>query len=195
MRLAIFALAAAAVVALVPASAHAKEIVSARSCDADGCRTISGAGALRGMAEGRPTAAPVRGLPFHRVRLTVRAENVDEFAYTIAYVPSSGLLRFRAQGGGYEWLAATPQGLQGFERLTRGLEPLAGRRLQGVGSDNGLPEAKVDEVVQAPAASDGSGFPWVVVLVGAALALAVLSWRVARPYIGAHATLARDDVA
>jgi hypothetical protein len=51
MRLAIVALAAAAVVALVPASAHAKGIVSARACDADGCRTISGAGALRGMAE------------------------------------------------------------------------------------------------------------------------------------------------
>jgi hypothetical protein len=162
-----------AATALVPASAHAKMVSSARACDDDGCRTITAKRTLRQMEGGAPTSAPDEGAPFHRVRMTVKAGGVEEHAYTMVYVPSAGLMRFGGEGSGYEWLAATPRARRGFERLLRGLEPLPARRLRGVGVAE--PTAQVHKVVSGASFRDdgGGGFPWLLVAIPGALALAV----------------------
>jgi hypothetical protein len=177
MRLATPVLAAAAAAALLPAAAHAKELASARACDADGCQTITAAATLRGMQDGRPTDAPAQGAPFYRVRMRVEIPGEKDYRYTLAYVPSGGLLRVEGQFDRYDWLAATPSGKRGFDRLTRGLEPLPAGKLRGVGVDESEPVAKVDEVVKPPAtAPDSGGFPWAVLLIPIALALAGAAW-------------------
>jgi hypothetical protein len=195
MRLATLTL--AAVIALVPATAHAKEVASARACDDDGCRTITDKRTLRAMEGGAPTSAPANGAPFHRVRMTVKVDGEEEFAYTMAYVPSQGLMRFRGEGGNYDWLAATPRARRGFDRLVRGLEPLPARRLRGVGEKE--PVAQVHEVVPAAAGGDdgdGGGFPWMLLLIPGGLALAAAgAWRVTKARAartGAHGPLARQ---
>jgi hypothetical protein len=182
MRLAIPVLAAAAAAALLPATAQAKELASARACDADGCHTITAAAALRGMEEGRPTDAPEQGAPFYRVRMRVDIPGENDYRYTLAYVPSGGLLRVEGQFDRYDWLAATPRGRRGFDRLTRGLEPVPAVELRGVGAEEVDPVARVDEVVQPPAAApdDGGGFPWTVLLIPGALLLAAVAWVVRR---------------
>jgi hypothetical protein len=168
----------AAVLALLPASAHAKEVASARACDADGCNAITDRGTLRQMEEGAPTDAPAAGAPFHRVRMTVKVPGEKDHVYTMVYVPSKALMRFGDARVGYEWLAATPRSERAFERLVRGLEPLPARRLRAAAVEE--PVAQVHKVV--PGASfrggDGGGFPWLVLLaVPAALALAVAGLR------------------
>jgi hypothetical protein len=181
MRLATPVLAAAAAAVLLPASAQAKELVAARACDSDGCRTITAAGALRGMQEGQPADPPGKGAPFYRVHMRVDVPGGNDFRYTLAYVPSSGLLRVDGQFGRYDWLAATPSGRRGFERLTRGLQPVPARRLRGVGAGNALPTAQVDEVVSPPASpDDGGGFPWALLLIPGGLALAGAAWAARR---------------
>jgi len=203
MRLIPTAVAATAALALLaPAAAEAKEVSKARACDADGCRTITDRSTLRGMEGGQPAEAPAEGAPFYRVRMTVDIEGEEKFAYTLVYVPSEGLLRFRGEFGGYDWLAATPEGLTGFKRLTKGLEPLPGRKLRGAGAE--APQAQVDEVVVAPAGGaggggdDGGGLPWTLLLIpgGAALAAVVarraLMPRRAQP--AAPGALAPDDL-
>jgi hypothetical protein len=147
------------------------------------------------MASGAPTSAPAAGAPFHRVRMTVKIEGADDFAYTIAYVPATGLMRFRGEGGGFEWIEATPRARRGFERLVRGLEPVPARRLRGVGAEE--PAAQVHKVVRAPATGDdGGGFPWTLLLIPGALALAVAgAWRVTKSRAArtsAHGPLARQ---
>jgi hypothetical protein len=198
VRLATPLLTAAALLALVPGAAHAKELASARACDDDGCRTITAKGQLRGMEEGEPTSGPAKGAPFYRVHMRVRIEGQKDSRFTLVYVPSGALLRVQGQYGGYDWLAATPNGRRGFERLTRGLEPLPARRLRGVGADAAAPVAQVDEVVAPPTPGDG-GFPWTVILIPGALALggaALAARRATKPRLGrtgAQRPLARDD--
>jgi hypothetical protein len=196
MRLATVTLAAA--LALVPATAHAKEVASARACDDDGCRTIAAKRTLRAMEGGAPVAAPAKGAPFHRVRMTVTIEGAEDFAYTMAYVPSAGLTRFRGEGGGYEWLAATPRARRGFEHLVRGLDPLPARRLRGVGAVEEEPVAQVHKVVPAAVhGDDGGGFPWTLLLIPGGLVLAAAAWRVTKSRAartGAHGPLARERV-
>jgi hypothetical protein len=164
MRLAVPVLAVTAAAALLPATAQAKELASARACDADGCRTISSAARLRGMENGRPVAAPHAAAPFYRVRMVIATGGREEFRYTLAYVPSSGLLRVARDTVGYDWMTPTPAGRRGFDRLVRGLEPLPAARLRGLAPA---------PVAPAPApAPDPGGPPWALLLIGGALALA-----------------------
>jgi hypothetical protein len=124
MRPALTVLAAAAALALLPpGTAGAKELTKARACDADGCQAITAASKLRGMEEGTPTDGPKQGAPFYRIRMTVEAEPGHTDSWTLVYVPSQGKLRVRGEFGGYDWLAATPRGQRGFDRVVRGLEP------------------------------------------------------------------------
>jgi hypothetical protein len=173
VRAATLAFAVAATVALVPASAHAKVVSSARACDDDGCRTITAKSTLRQMGDAAPAAAPDEAAPFHRVRMTVKTGGAEEHAYTMVYVPSAGLMRFGGENGGYEWLAATPRAQRAFERLVRGLEPLPARRLRGAGAEP--PVAKVHKVVHGASLrdGDGAGFPWLLLAIPGALGLAV----------------------
>jgi hypothetical protein len=179
------------VLALLPASAHAKELTSARACDPDGCRTITDRATLRGMEEGQPTTAPERAAPFHRIRMTVKVEGAEELAYTMVFVPSAGLLRFGSERDGYEWLAPTPRSLSGFKRLTRGLEPLPAATLRDAGEEP--PQAKVHEVVLPPAAADDGGVPWAILLIPAGAALAIVGLRAAKPRTAPHRALPRDE--
>jgi hypothetical protein len=196
MRRITIAIALVAVIALVPATAQAKELASARACDDDGCRTITAKSTLRVMAGGAPTSAPATGAPFHRVRMTVRVPGDEDHSYTMVYVREQGLMRFRGEFGDYDWLAATPPARRAFNRLVRGLEPLPAHRLRGVGEQE--PTAQVHKVVPAAAAGDddGGGFPWTLLLIPGGLALAaagarrVTKSRAART--GAHGPLARQ---
>jgi hypothetical protein len=197
MRPALTVLAAAAALALLPSTAGAKKLVAARACDDDGCQAITVASKLRGMEEGTPAAAPERGAPFYRIRMTVRFAKRQTDTWTLVYVPSDGLVRVGGQFGGYEWLAATPRGQRGFDRLVRGLEPRPASELRGVGAEASEPVAQVDEVVPAPVADEDGGLPWTLLLIPGGLALAWTTWRVTKPHLrrtGAHGALARDDL-
>ena len=193
MRLAMTLLTAAALTAAFAGPAEAKELAAARACDDDGCRTITAATALRGMEEGNPTSAPEKGAPFYRVRMRVRVEGEKDFRYTLVYVPSAGLVRVRGQWDRYDWLSLTPSGRRGFERLTRGLKPEPAAGLRGVGAQEAQPSAQVDEVVSPPAPAPDDGFPWTVVLIGGALALAGGGVAVRR--VAKHAAAARSITA
>jgi hypothetical protein len=192
MRLIQIACAAAAVAALLPATAQAKELTSARACGADDCRTISSAAALRGMDDGTPTAAPHGGAPFYRVRMTIGVDGHEEFRYTLAYVPSGGLLRVKRDTVGYDWMTATPAGRRAFDSLVRGLEPLPAAGLRGLAP---APVAPEPAAPAAPAVPDPGGPPWVLLLAGGALALAVLALALRRTAVlarGRHATAGQD---
>jgi len=193
VRLAAPLLTAAVLTAALAAPAQAKELAAARACDDDGCRTITAAAALRGMEEGSPTSAPEKGAPFYRVRMRVRVEGEKDFRYTLVYVPSAGLVRVRGQWDRYDWLSLTPSGRHGFERLTRGLKPEPAAGLRGVGAQDAQPSAQVDEVVAPPAPAPDDGFPWTVVLIGGALALAGGGVAVRR--VAKHAAAARSITA
>ena len=193
MRLAVPVLAATAALALLPAAAHAKELTKARACDADGCQAITAAAKLRGMEEGTPTDAPKRGAPFYRIRMTVAIDEGRTDSWMLVYVPSLGLLRTEGEFG-YEWLAPTPQGKRGFDRVVRGLEPRPASGLGGVGVEP--PQAQVDEVVLPPEpAPDGGGsLPWTLLLIPGGLALAWAAWRVGRPRLGRTAAPAGPTI-
>jgi len=199
VRLATPLLTAAVLTAVVAGPVSAKELAAARACDDDGCRTITAAAALRGMDGGEPTSAPDKRAPFYRVRMRVRVEGAKDFRYTLLYVPAAGLVRVRGQWNRYDWLAVTPSGRRGFDRLTRGLKPEPAAQLRrGVGAERPLPAARVDEVVPPPAPGPGGGFPWTVVLIAGALALAgagVVARRASKHGLApGHTPLARDDV-
>jgi hypothetical protein len=176
-------------VTLLPGTAEAKQIASARACDDAGCNTITAKRTLRQMEGGAPVEAPAAGAPFHRVRIAVKVPGQERYAYSMVYVPSSGLTRYGGEfAGTYEWLALTPAAQRAFRRLVRGLEPLPARSLRGVGAE--APTAQVDKVVPGAASRDGGaggGFPWLLVAVPAALALiaaAGLRGRALRPRPG-----------
>jgi hypothetical protein len=175
------ALTTVAVLALLPAGAHAKEIASARACDDAGCNAITAKRTLRQLEGGAPAEAPAAGAPFFRVRMTVKVPGEERFAYTMVYVPSAGMTRYRGEfAGTYEWLALTPAAQRAFRRLVRGLEPLPARDLRGVGVE--APAAQVDKVVPGAAFRDGDGgggggFPWALLAIPAALALALAGLR------------------
>ena len=88
------------------------------------------------MEEGTPTAAPKQGAPFYRIRMTVKIDKGQTDSWTLVYVPSQGLLRTNGEFG-FEWLATTPRGQRGFDRVVQGLEPQPASALRGVGADGG----------------------------------------------------------
>ncbi len=167
---------------LVPSSAlssplvlEATEISSAKVCGASECREVSDPEAATALAVGprpRGTDAPERGLPWYKSTLTIPAEDggeVDRVSVTV--VPSAGLMRWEH---GLLWVTLPSEGKEAYAKLTAGLTPRPARTLPGVGVD-GLPVARVDEVVEAPSAatpapaSDGSNV-WIVALGGGVLA-------------------------
>src|SRR5215204_4530191 len=177
-------LAAAAVLPLlVPPSAvsyppglEATEISSAKVCGAGECREVSDPEAATALAVGprpRGTDAPVRGLPWYKSTLTIRAEGGGEVftdRVSVTVVPSAGLMGWDT----VTWVTLPSESEEAYAKLTAGLTPRPARTLPGVGVD-GLPAARVDEVVEPPstatpeAASDGSNV-WIVALGGGVLA-------------------------
>ena len=196
-------LAAAAVLPLlVPASAVSyppgsvlgvTEISSAKVCGASECRQVSDPEAATALAvvrtrrQGgrrvvdfpRGTDAPSRGLPWYKSTLTIqstltiRAEDGGEVStdrVSVTVVPSAGLM----DAGDGLWVTLPSESEEAYTKLTAGLTPRPARTLPGVGVD-GLPAARVDEVVEYPSAatpapaSDGSNV-WIVALGGGVLA-------------------------
>ena len=169
-----------------PPGLEATEISSAKVCGAGECREVSDPEAATALAVGprpRGTDAPERGLPWYKSTLTIRADDHGE-AFTdrvsVIVVPSAGLMRWE---DGFTWVTLPSESKEAYAKLTAGLTPRPARTLPGVGVD-GLPAARVDEVVEPPstatpeAASDGSNV-WIVALGGgvlAALMAGLLLW-------------------
>jgi hypothetical protein len=169
---------------LVPPSAvawdllalEATEISSAKVCGASECRELSDPEAATALAVGpapRGTDIPERGLPWYKSTLTIRAKERGETftrRVSVNVVPSAGLMR----AGDGVWVTLPSESKEAYAKLTAGLTPRPARTLPGVGVD-GLPVARVDEVVEAPSAatpapaSDGSNI-WIVALGGGVLA-------------------------
>jgi hypothetical protein len=97
---------------------------------------------------------------------------VDRVSVSVTVVPSAGLMR--VGDGVWVWVTLPSESKEAYAKLTAGLTPRPARTLPGVGVD-GLPAARVDEVVEPPSAatpapaSDGSNV-WNVALVGGVLA-------------------------
>src|SRR5688572_13244056 len=156
---------------------EATEISSAKVCGAGECRELSDPEAATALAVGptpRGTDAPVRGLPWYRSTVTIRAEKERGEVFTgpvsVTVVPSAGLLRV----GAGVWVTLPSESKEAYAKLTAGLTPRPARTLPSVGED-ALPVARVDEVfcpacAATPAqASDGSNV-WIVALGGGVLA-------------------------
>jgi hypothetical protein len=170
---------------------EATEISSAKVCGASECRELSDPEAATALAvvrtrrQGgrrvvdfpRGTDPLERGLPWYKSTLTIPAEGggeVDRVSVSVTVVPSAGLMRV---GDGI-WVTLPSESKEAYAKLTAGLAPRPARTLPGVGVD-GLPVARVDEVVEPPstatpeAASDGSN-GWIGALGGGLIALLVL---------------------
>ena len=159
---------------------EATEISSAKVCGASECRELSDPEAATALAVGptpRGTDAPVRGLPWYKNTLTIRAEGggeVDRVSVSVTVVPSAGLMRVNDG----VWVTLPSESKEAYAKLTAGLTPRPARTLPSVGED-ALPVARVDEVVEPPStatpepASDGSN-GWIVALGGGLIALLVL---------------------
>lgn len=157
-------------------SLTATEISSAKVCGAGECREVSDPEAATALAVGptpRGTDAPVRGLPWYKSTLTIRAEDGGEVftdRVSVTVVPSAGLLRVNDG----VWVTLPSESKAAYAKLTAGLTPRPARTLPSVGED-ALPVARVDEVVEPPSAatpapaSDGSNV-WIVALGGGVLA-------------------------
>ena len=153
---------------------EATEISSAKVCGASECRELSDPEAATALAVGptpRGTDAPVRGLPWYKNTLTIRAEGggeVDRVSVSVTVVPSAGLMRVNDG----VWVTLPSESEEAYAKLTAGLTPRPARTLPSVGED-ALPVARVDEVVEPPSAatpaSDGSNV-WIVALGGGVLA-------------------------
>lgn len=115
------------------ASAHAKGIVGATACGADGCRDVTARAhdpALleMGTAAGGPTAtAP----GFVRLRITIGegGDAAHGFKLTELYVPARDLLAVREEGGGWVWTTPLPAASATLQRAVDGLRPIPARRL------------------------------------------------------------------
>jgi hypothetical protein len=164
---------AAAAIVLPPSAAEAKEVVSARACDAAACRTITDTHTLLAMSEGDPADAPSQAAPFHRVRMTMRSgDDEGGFTYTVSYVPSAGLLLVRGERGALDWLRPSAAGRAGFARLVQGLEPSPAAELGGITPPAGrIPPA---------AGPDSSGEWWAIGLGAAAALLVAVAWLARR---------------
>ena len=164
---------------LVPSSAvsfppalTATKISSAKVCGAGECREVSDPKAATALAVGpfpRFTDGPKRGLPWYKSTLKIRAEDGGKVRVSVIVVPSAGLMFSRDKS---VWVTLPSESKSAYAKLTAGLTPRPARTLPAVGVD-GLPVARVDEVVEPPSAatpaSDGSNV-WIVALGGGVLA-------------------------
>ena len=145
----------------------ATEISSAKVCGASECREVSNPEAATALAVGpRPrwTDIPMRGLPWYKSTLTIRAKDGGEVftdRVSVTVVPSAGLMRSEYR----DWVTLPSESKEAYTKLTAGLTPRPARTL--------LPVARVDEVVEAPSAatpaSNGSNV-WIIALGGGVLA-------------------------
>jgi hypothetical protein len=126
--------------ALLPASASAKEVVKAQVCGAGGCVSVGHAIAMDLMDGGPPTDPPKEAAPFFTARLWVKVDDGRTQRFDTAFVPRYGLMR----GDDGTWMDAPVQTEAAFKRSARGLEA-------SPASDLGPLPAPTAEPVPAPA--------------------------------------------
>lgn len=163
---------AAAALLLPAAAASAKQVEKVVWCGAQDCRSAERAAGspMEVFAElGGPTEPPARAAPWYRVTITIGPENA-ETAY--AYVPSAH--RMLVNGG---WFAASPQTEAVYAKFLDHLEPKPAATMPL--RDAEPVQARVDEVVRAPAqpAGGGTSVAWLAGGAVAAAALALLALR------------------
>jgi len=170
---------AVAVAALLaaPAVAPAKEVVQAQVCGASACYTWDwdnsrGKLALFEMS-GQPIAPAPPAAPWYRLTISIGGPGVKPFTYTDAYVPSAGVFRRRAKGGGYEWAHVIEDLRPVLRNESARLEPLSAASLTGVAA----PAAR--EPASAPPAppETDAGMPWGWITLAAASAALLLGVR------------------
>ena len=91
--------------ALLPASASAKEVVKAQVCGAGDCVDVSRTLAMDLMDGGPPTDPPKEAAPFFTARLWVKVDDGKTQRFDTAFVPRYGLMR----GDDGTWMDAPVQ--------------------------------------------------------------------------------------
>src|SRR4051812_23931025 len=167
--------AALAALALVPASAAAKEISQVQVCGADRCASVVGDQDTRMLAasSGIPGEPPPPAAPWYRVRVTVSGapgEDMKPFSFKYAWVPSAGLLRVRDDNGRWAWSEAAPNTTRVLERTAQGLAAHPASTLRGL---HVTPAPTVTRIAPPSArARAGGGAPWGWIALGAGAAAA-----------------------
>jgi hypothetical protein len=136
------------------------------------------------MVGSSPAGPPAGQADWYSVRGTVRAhptqgEDFEPFTVREAYVPSAGLLRVRAEGGGFAWLDVSRRYEAAMRKATAGLAPRPAERLRGLAV--APVEAKVHKVVPAPVRERADEpWGWIALAAGAAGLIAALGLRALR---------------
>ena len=167
----------AAVLVAAPAPAAAKEITSAKVCGADGCNEVKDKKQLALLAEGGdPTDPPRHASGWYTVTLRIDAGE-EHGHWSIAVVPRARMIRtYDEEAGAYRWMPISLRAAQTYARAAEGLEPFPAAKLRGLHPKP--PAVRVVETVLPPAdAADDGGFPYWMVAVVVAAALAALSVR------------------
>jgi hypothetical protein len=177
---------------ILAAQATAKEVVAAKVCGASDCREVRDERALMAMTEGGPPTDPPKASGFYRADLTVKVDQGETDTFRTHLVPAAGMIR----GEDGTWMPVSDQAAAEFRRITRGLEAIPAARFGALKSPP-LPEARVDEVVEAspqPAAAasgDAPVWPWIAGGVAALIIVGLaLTWR-GRGLPGARAVRSR----
>jgi hypothetical protein len=171
---------------ILATEATAKEVVAAKVCGASDCREVRDEKSLLALHEGGPpTDPPEKASSFYRAELTVKGDGNDKFTFKLelVLVPAAGMVRGANDDGSFAWMPVSDTAVGQFHRMTRGLKPIAAKKLDGLGPVE-LPEARVDEVVVIPedsstrAPDEAPVWPW---LAGGLTALIILglalTWR------------------
>jgi hypothetical protein len=169
---------------IVAAEATAKEVIAAKVCGASDCREVRDERSLLALHEGGPpTDPPEKASTFYRAELTVKGDGNDRINFEVVLVPHLGLVRGDNGDGTFAWMPVSDGAIVEFRRMTRGLEPIAAKRLDGLGPVK-LPEARVDEVVvindesSTGASGEGPVWPWIAGGLAALIVLGLaLTWR------------------
>jgi hypothetical protein len=169
---------------ILATEAMAKEVVAAKVCGASDCREVRDEKSLLALHEGGPpTDPPEKASPFYRAELTVKGDGTDRFTFKLVLVPAAGMVRGTNDDGSFAWMPVSDTAVGQFRRMTRGLEPIAAKKLDGLGPVK-LPEARVDEVVVIPddsstgASAEAPVWPWIAGGLAAVIILGLaLTWR------------------
>jgi hypothetical protein len=163
-----------AVIALsLPATAGAKGLVLLSVCGTNGCHTTRDKHELANAMDAIPQADPGQTGAFFKLREAIGEPGQPKLiGRTVSqWMPTVGVIR-GTDGPTAGYTLPTPQTERVLLRLARGLHPFPASKLPGA-----VPNARVDEVVPAPAPDEGGGgFNWAWSLL-AIPPLALLLWR------------------
>jgi hypothetical protein len=174
---------------ILTAQAMAKEVVSAKVCGSSHCREVKDERSLMALQEGGPPTDPPNGASaFYRAALTVTGDGEDRFTFDVVLVPRAGLLRGTNDDGTFTWMPVSDAAVAQFRRITRGLEPIAAGKLDGLGPPK-LPQARVDEVVvigDDETTGGAPAWPWIGGGVAVLILLGLGLYARTRDHLGLH---------